>query len=89
MKLITDDLIDAVADEMRREPNIGFLTYHKLAEFSLKSACPMIVRRCLRHIDQHHDDFIDGNHGKEYFETVDEILVTVRAALREMIEEEG
>ena len=89
MKLITKDLIDAVADEMRHESNIGFLTYHKLAEVALKSACPLIVRRCLRHIDQHHDDFIDGHNGKEYFEIVDEILVKVKAALRELIEENG
>ena len=87
MKLITDDLIATVTHDMASchyPPS-----YHNMAEVALKSACPLIVRRCLRHIDQHHDDFIDGHNGKEYFETVDEILVKVKAALRELIEEEG
>ena len=89
MKLITNDLIDAVADDMMFERCFGAPSYHKLAKVALKSACPMIVRRCLRHIDMHHDDFIDGHNGKEYFEIVDEILIKVKAALRELIEEEG
>ena len=91
MKLITKDLIDAVAVDLAFENTFRCLpeTYRRVAEVALKSACPMIVRRCLRHIDQHHDDFIDGHNGKEYFETVDEILVKVKAALRELIEEDG
>ena len=91
MKLITDDLVDAVVADMEFAIRFGLLptTYHNLAKVALKSAYPLIVRQCLRHIDQHHDDFIDGHNGKEYFETVDEILVKVKAALRELIEEEG
>ena len=89
MKLITDDLIETVAEDMRFESCFGPPSYRSMAEVALKSACPMIVRRCLRHIDMHHDDFIDGHNGKEYFEIVDEILVKVKAALRELIEEEG
>ena len=89
MKLITDDLIETVAEDMRFESCFGSTSYSSMAKVALKSACPMIVRRCLRHIDQHHDDFIDGHNGKEYFEIVDEILVKIKAALRELIEEEG
>ena len=87
MKLITDDLIKAVAHEMARYSGNAPSSYLLDADDALQVACPLIVRRCLRHIDAHHDDFIDGHNGKEYFEIVDEILVKVKAALRELIEE--
>ena len=89
MKLITDDLIEVVAHGIGAcdgdRPEICMAG----AEAALLVAVPLIVRRCLRHIDAHHDDFIDGHNGKEYFEIVDEILGKVKAALRELIEENG
>ncbi len=87
MKLITSDLIEVVAHDMAMGSVMHPASFHAVAEDALRSACPLIVRRCLRHIDAHHDDFIDGHNGKEYFEIVDEILVKVKAALRELIEE--
>ena len=87
MKLITDGLIEIVARDIAKGANAYPASFRREAEDALRSAVPLIVRRCLRHIDAHHDDFIDGHNGKEYFEIVDEILVKVKAALRELIEE--
>ena len=89
MKLITDALIDEVATDIAFDRHFRYSSsaYYSIAEVAVKSACPLVVRRCLRHIDAHHDDFIDGHNGKEYFEIVDEILIKVKAALRELIEE--
>ena len=91
MKLITDDLINAVATDLAFDEHFRYAppAYYDTAKAALESACPLIVRRCLRHIDAHHDEFIDGHNGKEYFEIVDEILIKVKAALRELIEENG
>ena len=89
MKLITEDLIKAVATDMAFDEHFRYASsaYYDTAKVALESAVPLIVRRCLRHIDAHHDEFIDGHNGKEYFEIVDEILVKVKAALRELVEE--
>ncbi len=87
MKLITSDLIEVVAHDIAmcdgERPEVCMAG----AEAALLVAVPMIVRRCLRHIDAHHDDFIDGHNGKDYFEIVDEILIKVKETLRELIEE--
>ncbi len=87
MKLITPELLaelgSLIADKYgyANPEHIDWLT--DVLELML----PVIVRKCIRDLNEHHDDFIDGHNGKEYFEIVDEILVKVKTTLRELIEE--
>ena len=87
MKLITDDLVHEIADGLAAEKGGHPMWYRSDTRVLLHIAVPMIVRRCVRHINAHHDDFIDTHNGKSYFEVVDEILVKVKETLRELIEE--
>ncbi len=88
MKLITSDLIracDIALGEVEGEDLELDLFYS--TEVVLRTVVPVIVRKCIRELNVHHDDFIDGHNGKEYFEIVDEILIKVKETLRELIEE--
>ncbi len=87
MKLIDKILIDHVSADLARGIAARGEGLRISAETALASAVPLVVRRCIRYLDAHHDEFIDGHNGKEYFEIVDEILVKVKATLRELIEE--
>ena len=80
---------DAIVEQLMKDRNVGCLTGDEdfMVDCALDLALPVVVRRCLRHIDAHHDEFIDDHNGKEYFEIVDEILIKVKAALRELVEE--
>ncbi len=88
MKLITDDLVDEIAAALAEELGGVPVRYREGVRNMLKIAAPMLVRRCVRHINAHHDDFIDTHNGKDYFQIVDEILVKVKETLRELTEEE-
>ncbi len=89
MKLITDDLIRACDDALEDKKDTEELTldFGYSTSVVVATIAPVIVRKCIRELNAHPDDFIDGHNGKEYFEIVDEILVKVKAALRELIEE--
>ncbi len=85
MKLITTDLLTEV--ERLVEERYGFTKAGNWLTEVLELVAPVIIRKCVRDLNAHHDEFIDGHNGKEYFEIVDEILVKVKTALRELIEE--
>ncbi len=85
MKLITPNLLHEV--ERLVSERYGFTNEGSWLTEILELVAPVIVRKCVRDLNAHHDEFIDGHNGKEYFEIVDEILVKVKATLRELIEE--
>ncbi len=86
MKLITSDLLHEV--EQLVLARYGFSNEGAWLTEVLELVAPVIVRKCVRDLNAHHDEFIDGHNGKEYFEIVDEILVKVKATLRELIVED-
>jgi hypothetical protein len=88
MKIITQNLLDGVAFEFARQHGGTPKFHHAEAEVAVRIIAPVVVRKAVRELNAHHDDFIDGHSGAEYFALVDEILAKVSETLRELIAEE-
>ncbi len=87
MKMIDQTLIEHVADDLARGIALRGEGLQISAETALQSAVPVVIRRCIRALDAHHDDFIDGHLDQAYFDIVDDILAQVKTTLRELLEE--